>query len=309
VAEEVTYRGCCDASAAAAIDTNLVVVASDEDSRLRVYHREQGGLPVQTLELSPYLALERRSPETDIEGAARLGNRVYWITSHARNNEGQLRPNRHQFFATEFRVAGGRVGMTFAGRAYKDLLTDLISAPELTQFDFAGASRRAPKEPGGLNIEGLCATPDNQLLIGFRNPVPGGRALLVPLTNPEQVVEGQRAKLGRPILINLEGFGIRDIAYFNGHYVIVAGPFDGAGHEKLFSWAGGATKPKQFKSVKLKSLKPEGVAIYPDKGFQEFQVFRDDSSLRNGGSDCANLRDASSKRFRSVWITHETAAE
>jgi hypothetical protein len=34
--------------------------------------------------------------------------------------------------------------------------------------------------PGGLNIEGLAATPDGQLLIGFRNPLSEGKALLLP---------------------------------------------------------------------------------------------------------------------------------
>src|SRR5262245_40151403 len=87
--EEFLYRGACDASAAAAIGTNWVVVATDEENRLRVYERDQGGLPIQEIDLTQHLNLDRHSPETDIEGAARLGDRIYWITSHSRNHEGK----------------------------------------------------------------------------------------------------------------------------------------------------------------------------------------------------------------------------
>nr|HRK64961.1 hypothetical protein [Terricaulis sp.] len=84
VAEELQHTGCCDASAAAAIGDNFFVVASDEDSVLRVYSRAADGSPVATFNLRPHLNLGRSSAETDIEGAARLGDLVFWITSHAR---------------------------------------------------------------------------------------------------------------------------------------------------------------------------------------------------------------------------------
>jgi hypothetical protein len=177
-----------------------VAIATDEENRLRVYRRDQGGPPLQTFDLASHLGLERHSPETDIEGAARVGDCVYWIGSHSRNQDGRFRPNRCRFFATAFEVSGDDAKMRFLGVAYQNLVNDLAHAPELKRFDFDRASRLAPKQPGALNIEGLCATPDNQLLIAFRNPVPNGRALLVPLTNPEQIVmNGQPAKFGEPI--------------------------------------------------------------------------------------------------------------
>jgi len=306
IADEIVYRGACDASAAVAIDTNLVVVASDEDSRLRIYDRERGGLPLQTFDLIPHLHLGRGSAETDIEGAARLGHRIYWVTSHALNNQGERRPNRHRFFATEFRVSHGQVQMSVPGRAYMNLVSDLANAPGLTRFGFAAASQRQPKARGALNIEGLCATPEHELLIGFRNPVPDGQALLVALKNPDQVVAGQRPRFGEPVLLDLGGLGIRDIAYHEGRYVIVGGPFDGRGREKLFSWAGGERKPKAIKNAQLKELNLEAVAIYPDKGLHEFQLFCDDSSQRVGRKDCSDLQDPLARQFRSVWIEQET---
>ena len=40
--------------------------------------------------------------------------------------------------------------------------------PRLKPFNLARASTLPPKERGALNIEGLCATPQQQLLIGFQ---------------------------------------------------------------------------------------------------------------------------------------------
>jgi hypothetical protein len=52
--------------------------------------------------------------------------------------------------------------------------------PRLRRFHLAAAAHRPAEAPDGLNIEGLAATPAGSLLIGFRNPLPGGRALARP---------------------------------------------------------------------------------------------------------------------------------
>src|SRR5690348_752082 len=79
------FFGMCDASAAVAIGTNFFVVANDEDNVLRVYRRHPGGLPIAAVDVSRFLAVKGKSPETDIEGATMVSNRIYWITSHGRN--------------------------------------------------------------------------------------------------------------------------------------------------------------------------------------------------------------------------------
>src|SRR5262245_39186375 len=76
----ITYHGMCDASAAVSLGTNLFIVANDEDNVLRVYRREPGGLPAFTFDLTSFLRIGRKSPETDIEASATLGDRIYWIT-------------------------------------------------------------------------------------------------------------------------------------------------------------------------------------------------------------------------------------
>jgi hypothetical protein len=302
VSDPLFYTGICGASAGAAVGSSAFVVADDEANELRVYRRKQGGPPLQVVDLSAELELERRAPETDIEGAAELAGRVYWISSHSRNHLGKAHANRYRFFATILSTTNGEASISMAGRPYKDLLNDLIAAPALRPFDLRTAAEKPPKAPGALNIEGLCATADGQLLIGFRNPVPGGKALLVPLHNPAGVISGQRAQLGPPTLLDLGGLGIRDMAYWNGVYLIIAGPFDGVGKSKLYTWAGGEARPKHLKEIDLKGLNPEAIIIYPDKGLREVELLSDDSTLsRQGGRPCRDV-PPDQRHFRAVWV-------
>src|SRR5262245_32245849 len=111
-----TYRGMCDASAAVSLNTDLFVVANDEDNILRVYHRQPGGMPSAAFDLTSFLRIGKKSPEADIEGSATIGDRVYWITSHGRNAKGKNAPNRERFFATTFTVTNGTVKLTPLGR-------------------------------------------------------------------------------------------------------------------------------------------------------------------------------------------------
>ncbi len=86
VSEPILYTGMCGASAGAAVNSDLYIAADDEANQLRVFRRDEGGPPTQVFDLAPDLQLEGRSPQTDIEGAARIGDRVYWITSHSRKS-------------------------------------------------------------------------------------------------------------------------------------------------------------------------------------------------------------------------------
>ena len=95
------HPGMSGASAAIFLDAGRVVVASDEDNRLRVYDPSASQPAITAWDASPWLRLSGRNPECDLEGAARVGNRIYWIGSHGRNKDGKYRPNRHRFFATE----------------------------------------------------------------------------------------------------------------------------------------------------------------------------------------------------------------
>ena len=110
-------------------------------------------------------------------------------------------------------IEGNNVTVIPIGRPYTKLVEDMAQAPALQKYDLESASTKAPEDKGGLNIEGLAATPQGTLMIGFRNPIPDGKAFIVPLNNPQKIVEGERAKLGTPIELSLNGLGVRSIEY------------------------------------------------------------------------------------------------
>ncbi len=300
VSTQTWYFGMCDASAAVALNKDLFAVANDEDNSIRVYRSQEGSLPIRSFNLSLFLGVESKRPETDLEGAAWLGDRIFWITSHGRNHEGKYRRSRHYFFATRWNEA--EQSLTPVGKPYQNLLVDLSRERRLKQFKLGAASALAPKLPGALNIEALCATPDQHILIGFRNPIPRGQALIVPLLNPNDLLDGQRAQFGDPILLDLGGLGIRDLGYWQNRYIIVAGAFDAKGKSRLFQWAGGNAEPEPIQHVELEDFNAEAVIVYPDHRWP-FQILSDDGILEIDGICCKKLTDPTQRRFRSVWIT------
>jgi hypothetical protein len=296
------YYGMCDASAVEALDNEFFVVGDDEDNILRVYSRLRGGLPVQTLNLSPFLGLGRKTGEVDLEGSARIGNRIYWITSHGANASGKFDPNRHRFFATTATVFEGKVHLQPEGKPYSNLFQDLIRDPKLARFGLIPGAYREPKSEGGLNIEGLASTPENHLLIGFRNPIPQGRALIVPLLNPEKLIQGQTAVFGNPILLELDGLGIRSMDHHNGRYLLVAGSHDGNGSSRLYEWQGGGDKPRRLEHAELEGLNPESITLFDEREGEHLWVVSDDGTMKVGRTDCKKLKNQNQKFYRAASL-------
>jgi hypothetical protein len=295
------HIGMCDASAGVALDEKLFLAVNDEDNTLRIYRNDDsGGSPVSELNLNAFLEVQGNSLEADLEGAAQIGNRIFIIGSHGLNRAGKERFNRHRFFAVD--VVTNSTGLTLspAGLPCKTLLDQLLRDPRVSPFKLAAASTRAPKEPNALNIEGLAATPEGHLLLCFRNPVPEGKALLIPLLNPGRVIMGGSAKFGDPIRLNLGGLGIRDIARWRWHYFIIAGPYHGGGPFHFFIWKGLGHKAKRVESEKLGDCHPEAVVIYPDRGLREVQLLCDDGNRLVSGRPCKQLGGLG--KFRSLWL-------
>lgn len=293
-----TYNGPCDASAAVALDATHFIVANDENNTLRIYRQGQPA-PVASLNLTNFLGTAA-DEESDIEGAAAIGSRIFWITSHGRNSKGKARPARQRFFATEI-VAGQPPTVKPVGQAYGYLLRDMLAAETLKPYRLAEAASRPPEADGGLNIEGLAATADGKLLIGLRNPLTQQRALIIPLDNPDQVISGQRAHFGEPFELNLGQRGIRSIERLGTGYLIVAGPTGDNGSFTLFRWSGvRGDAPSQISAVELKDLRPEALLAIP--GGNRVLLLSDDGGVVIGGIECKKM-PASDQTFRSLDLT------
>jgi hypothetical protein len=294
------FQGICDASAVIPLPPHHQIVADDEDNILRIYDRNQGGSAVWRLDLSPFLGVDPKEPEVDIEAAARVGERIYWVSSHGRNRTGKFRGSRHRFFATEVR-AGDRHPMVIpVGVAYQQLLGDLLSDPRYAGFDLARAASLPPKSSGALSIEGLAALPDGRLLLGFRNPQPGGRALLVPLENPSEVITGRRALFGAPLLLDLDRRGIRGLGTLGEDIVIAAGAHDNAPRTQFFTFQIDGREARPIRGPATADLNPEAIEFLPDPTRVAWLIASDDGSMRIGKRECKKLKDPSQKRFRTV---------
>lgn len=321
----------CDASAAVAVGDHRFLVGEDEHNVLRLYDLAHPEAAPRRFDLSAFLAI-KPDKEADIEGAAWLGNRVFWITSHGRNKKGELNKNRlHRFFATEIvETADGLTVRPVSGHAYMDLVAALLADPQLQGLGLLEAAQPkvdqdpnlAPKEKG-LNIEGLSAAADGKsLLIGFRNPIADKSAIVVPLLNPNEVVEhGTTPVFGAPILLELalgdERLRIRSIELVgkgdSAVFYIVGGPVAGKGSFALFRWSGDP-KAKPTLVRPIADLIPE--ALFADPRTPGGLVLLSDDGeapvastaaqcaedFADGKCPCKDLADPKLQSFRAVAL-------
>lgn len=301
IRSRLAFTGLCDASAAVTVTNDLLLVATDEDNLLRLYRAHAPGTPLRTYDLTRFLQLDKKGPEADLEAATRVGDRAFWIGSHGLNRDGKPRPNRCRFFATDLEVSGNSVSVTPVGQPCKTLLDQMLKEPRLAGLGLRDATAIKPKDEGGLNIEGLAATPEGTLLIGFRNPIPGGKALLVPLQNPNELINGNSAKFGDPILIDLQGLGVRDLLRSSSGFLVLAGPFGGGVPHRLGRWSGSGAEV-EFINVSFSGYNPEAVTWLGTGEQREILVLSDDGSMPVGKKECKQLRNPAQRGFRALLI-------
>ncbi len=300
--EYIQFSGISDASAGVVIGTEETgykfLIADDEVQELRLFS-PNGGSPEKIFPIQNQITLPGKQKEFDLEGAARIGDTAYWITSHGRSSKGKVQLSRYIFFATE--IDDANLSVKVKGKPFLGMLDALLASPELAPYDLKSASLLPPKQKGGLNIEGLCASPEGWLWIGFRNPVPKGKALLVPLKNPEKVILGGKPDLGSPVTLDLGGLGVRDMCYTGTQYYIIGGPQD-SGTCKLYSWDGKReSHPKEVIKSFKKDFVAEIVLNLNSKGKEELFVLCDD-----GGKEISGVknkkRPLKERTFRGIKI-------
>lgn len=339
-AEPVVFYGASDASAAAVLDGEHFVVADDENNMLRIYRFDRPSGPVGTVEMGSFLQVEPEYPEADIEGAARAGERIYWITSHGRNKDGKERPNRYAFFATDI-VKGEDESLTLnpVGRPYRRLAYDLMLNPRLLFLELekviglGGSMTKAQREAlapkdEGLNIEGLAAGADGSLYIGLRNPVyrdpvrKKNMAIVLVLRNPEaMVMDSRSAEFGTPVLLDLDGLGVRSIeritaASGEATYLIAAGTANGKNRFAFYRWSGAGTDVTPVAVAMPADFTPE--ALFQIAGTDSIWMLSDDGTvektvagadeclpgelLKNGSCPNKFLTDVNRRTFRGLRL-------
>lgn len=290
---EVVFEGMCDASGAVPVNEHQFAVVDDEANLIRLYDADRGGPPLRILHAAPRVSV---SEEADLEAATRIGDEAFWIGSHGRNKKGKPKPERVMLFGTS--IPNTTEDLRVIGEPYRDLLEDLGAAPALERYGMREAATLPPQAEGALNLEGLTATPRGGALLGFRNPIIEGKALLVEIENLPRLAHGERARFGEVTLLPLGGLGIRGLSFWRGDYLVVGGP-RAEGESKLFRWGGPGEKPREVQ-VNLKNYNPEG--FFTPEEREQVLVLSDDGAREIEGEKCKSLDDVSKKRFRGLWL-------
>ena len=309
------YRGTCDGSGALALSFTHFVDINDENQSARIYQRAMSTAPIQTIDIGASLGVAANI-EADLEDLERIGNRVFMTTSHGRKTSGALDRARYKFAAFDLGGAAPNVTLTSAGTSSALLDQMLVAgnwdAPNATVIAALTTSSKlgdnndgslAP-ELAGTNIEALANDGTGHLLIGFRNPRPGNKAIVVSLVNPDAALAGT-ARFGAAAQLDLGGLGIRGMTYSPVHQavLVIAGPHDAsAGPFKLYKWSGVLTDAATFVAsiIAPAGMAPEAVVAYPNT--KDVQIVFDGGDADINGAACKDA-PAADRVFRDSILT------
>ena len=169
--------------------------------------------------------------------------RIYALTSHSRDAEGDAKKSRDKL--VRFRVEADRVVRPVVVKGLKPAL--MAAHPVLAE----AAAILDVKAAGGLNIEALEITPDQQrLLVGFRSPLLDRHALIAAVENPAAMFDaGAPPRIAATLTtLDLGGHGIRGLAYIASlaGYLLISGPVAGEQVQfQLWFWSGMPGDPAQ----------------------------------------------------------------
>ncbi|GAB3199610.1 hypothetical protein GCM10027062_16750 [Nocardioides hungaricus] len=244
--------GVSDASTAIDVGDGYLMVADDERPNVRLYDPEVSGHEVGEFPVGP-LPQVSGGTEIDFESSARKGENIWWFGSHGNKKAGDVQLSRQSIYQTRLSGTGADATLTPVGVRYGNLRSDLVEWDDDNGGRFglraATAAKMRPDPVDGFNMEGVEFSPDGSALyLGLRSPlagrVAGGKALIVPLTNLEDLTSGAatRARFGEPILLDLGGDSIREIRKNDrGEYLIlsaVGGGSTPASAQTLWAWNG-----------------------------------------------------------------------
>jgi hypothetical protein len=219
----------------------------------------------------------------DLEGVAldRSGF-IYALTSHSRDSDGDEKKSRDKL--VRFRIDGDRVVSPMVVKGLKPALA--AAHPVLAR----AAEIRDVKNRGGLNIEALEISPDQQtLLIGFRSPLLGKQAIIARVENPAAMFDaGEPPRVSATLeTLDLGGNGIRGMSYVPalGGYLVTSGPVAREQVQfQLWFWSGRPGEPARRVTVPgLQGFEhAEGVTPAVIDGRPRIMIVSDDGSREEG---------------------------
>lgn len=253
-----TFENLYEPSAVIAVKGQGIVIFEDDGTKMISLHsvvKDDLGL---TLKKQHSTAIDL--DVTDIEGAASgADGTIFAIASHSLNKKDQRRDKREQLVQLKMNDGMdvgllGNVGMREA------------IVGELLKIDSALADREHE-----INIEGLCfSKAGDTLMIGLRAPLYKGKAIVLLLENPYEIISDSfTAKFSaKPLLLDLGGTGVRALAYSDssGKYFFISEVETKKKkmRPRLWAWDGGKAQAVVRMNVPgLKKLKNiEGLTFF-----------------------------------------------
>jgi len=219
-------------------DGRLLVVEDEASRAISIVSFNDDGTLREDRGLDFQLTRSFDSELNDLEGLSiDADGSIYAITSHSTNNDGERREDREQLL--RFNIDGDQIQNV---RTYRNLRDDLTNSPRL--IESVGELAAEDVDFSSLNIEGLAFDPQSdQLVLGFRQPVPAGQSMVVAIENTDDVFErGAAPRFSPPVFVNLDGGGIRALSFdpVLDTFIIVNEVETASGDDvsQLWSWSG-----------------------------------------------------------------------
>lgn len=309
--------GMCDASGVIPLRFGADPIFSVADDEINVVKTFRSGATaaLSTFNVGGKLVGSQSSGnELDTEGAAIVNGKHFYITSHGRDKSGNLDSyGRYWFFSRNYTYGYHHLVDDMLNTTLNPALASLKSVlASATQFSSATVASLAPKDQG-LCFEGFSeGSVATEAYIGLRNPLIGGKAILIPFTNPEAVLAANPstsktglARFGEAISTPFDfgGRAFRAITKVPAgstlstgeampRFLIVAGAIDSTPPVwQLYSWSGIVTE-----SATLIGALPDKIeSIFWDNLGKVLWAISDEGSTLISGTECKSA--SSSKKF------------
>lgn len=187
-------------------DGRLLVIEDEPERPLHILGTDLSGRMRENKSLNLLLRIAFKKELDDLE-AITIGpdGYIYATTSHKRNKQGQRQKEREKLI--RFKIQGNQIVDT---GIVIGLIDAIKASGTLGTVDANGK--------GGLyniNIEALSFDKNNRLMISLRNPRIKGKSVILLLNNPAEIFTKKVKPIiaKTPILLNLQGGGIRAMSY------------------------------------------------------------------------------------------------